>query len=764
LLSVGDVAAAEGRTGEQVYRQMCASCHGATGEGTAAKYPHPLVGNRSVGQLTRYITKNMPEDAPGKCVGEDAQKVAAFIYDAFYSKAAQARNRPPRIDLAHLTVGQYRNAVADLVGSFRSPGRWDEQRGLQGEYFPTRRFRKGKPALERRDSTVQFDFGKGSPDAKIQAKEFAIRWQGSVLVPETGDYEFIVRTDNAARLWVNAADRPLIDAWVKSGKDTEFRGTIYLLGGRAYPLRLEYFKSDKEKTASVELLWKVPHQAEAVIPGRDLSPHRAPETLVVTTPFPPDDRSVGYERGTSVSRDWVDATRDASLEVATYAVAHLAELAGVPQGAGDRSAKVRQFCRTFAERAFRRPLTEDQRKLLVGRQFEGGRDPETAARRVVLLVLNSPHLLYPEIDGSPDAYDVASRLSFGLWDSLPDRALLEAAAAGRLATREQVARQAERMLSDLRARAKLRQFFLQWLKVDPPPDLAHDPKLFPGFNQALASDLRTSLELFLEDVVWGEASDFRQLLQADYLYLNSRLARFYGLDLPADAPFQRVVLDPGRRAGVLSHPYVMATFAYTQTSSPIHRGVFLVRNVLGQALRPPPQAFAPLAPDLHPDLTTRERTILQTKPQSCQSCHGVINPLGFALENFDAVGRFRDREKGKPIDATGTYQTRGGAVVKFTGARELATFLAGSEEVHDALVEHLFHHLVRQPVQAYGPGQLAELRRFFAGQGFSIRKLVVEIMAASALKPRALAPEPHAAARAGDAKRGTAGPARAGGR
>ena len=151
-------------------------------------------------------------------------------------------------------------------------------------------------------------------------------------------------------------------------------------------------------------------------------------------------------------------------------------------------------------------------------------------------------------------------------------------------------------------------------------------------------------------MVWSPASDFRQLLLADYLYLNGRLARFYGGNLPADSSFQKVSLDPEARAGVLSHPYLMATFAYTSTSSPIHRGVFLARNVLGQMLRPPPEAFTPLPAELHPSLTTRERVALQTQPQACQSCHSMINPLGFTLEHFDAVGRYQAKEKDKPID------------------------------------------------------------------------------------------------------------------
>ncbi|HEY8505714.1 MAG TPA: DUF1588 domain-containing protein, partial [Gemmataceae bacterium] len=228
-------------------------------------------------------------------------------------------------------------------------------------------------------------------------------------------------------------------------------------------------------------------------------------------------------------------------------------------------------------------------------------------------------------------------------------------------------------------------------------------------------------------------SDFRQLFLADTLYLNGRLARLYGADLPPDAPFTKVPLGPGERAGVLSHPYLLAAFAYTETSSPIHRGVFLARSVLGRPLRPPPEAFSPLAPDLHPDLTTRERVALQTRPQACMSCHGMINPLGFTLERFDAIGRYREEENGKPIDASGTYQTLAGETVKFGGARDLAAFLADSPEVHEAFTAQLFHYLVKQPVHAYGPDTLAKLRESFARNGFSVRKLMVEIMAETAL-------------------------------
>lgn len=749
------------KLGEQIYQRRCLSCHGKQGEGSK-EYGHPLRGDKSIGQLSKYIAKSMPDDDPGTCTGEEAEKVAAYIHDAFYSKTAQARNKPAQIELSRLTVRQYQNTIADLIGGFRGPVKWEGPKGLHGEYFKTQRFwKKEDRIVDRVDPTVQFDFGVNLPDgSKTIGHRFAARWEGSVLAPDTGDYEFIVRTEHSTRLWVNDVKKPLIDRWVKSGNDTEFRESIHLLGGRVYPIRLEFSKGkqgvdDSKKKqdpppvkASIALLWKPPQQAVEVIPQRCLSPSKTPETMVLTTPFPPDDRSSGYERGTSISKAWDQACTDAALEVADYVAAHLEELAGANGGGSgpDDAAKLRDFAGKFAERAFRRPLSAERKSFYVDRQFQAAKNPEAAVKRVVLAVLMSPRFLYHELNDKLDAYDVACRISYGLWDSLPDRTLLEAAAAGKLSNQRQIAEQAQRMVGDLQTRGKVREFLFQWLRADRASDIAKDPKLFPDFTPAVASDLRTSLDLFLEEVVWDKSSDFRRLLLEDDLYLNGRLAKFYGAKVPADSGFQKVKLDEKERAGLVTHPYLMAIFAYTQVSSPIHRGVFLSRGVLGRVLPAPPAASAPLSPDLHAGLTTRQRVDLQTSPKSCQVCHVMINPLGFSLEHFDAVGRFRKEEKGKPIDSAGGYQSKAGETVAFAGARDLATYLAGSEEVHAAFVQQLFHYLVKQPINAFGPREAADLRQYFERHEFNVRELMVEMIARSALTPRSANPKPDSAA------------------
>jgi cytochrome c553 len=745
-------SAAEGIDGAALYRKACARCHGNEGQGTAKHRPM-LAGELAIPQLARQIRDTMPEDNPGSLSEEQARAIAGFIHPTFYSKEARERHAPPTIELARLTVRQYRQVLADLVAGVRHDVPPGEPPGLRGEYYKNRRFRRDDRVLTRTDAGVDFDFGTASPvPDKIEPHEFSIVWTGSILVPDTGEYEFIVHTEHATRLMINARNRPIIDAWVKSGTDTEYRAAIFLVGGRRYPLRLEYSKAkqgvddsktNKEKPppvkSSIRLLWKPPHRAVEAVPARLLSPREVPESYVVTQAFPPDDRSYGWERGTTISKAWDQAATHAALDAARYIADRIDTLAGTKEDDPERLNKIKDYARGFAERAFRRPLTPEQKQVYLERPFAVTADVSSAIKRLVLLVLKSPRFLYREVEGAGDDFDVAARLSFALWDSIPDQELWRAAAAQQLRTREQVVRHAERMLNDQRARSKVRSFFLHWLKIDPTSDLAKDSQRFAGFDGNVIADLNTSLELFLDDIMWGPQPDLRRLLLDDELYLNGRLAKFYGVDLPESAPFQRVKLNAGHRAGVLTHPFLMATFAYTGESSPIHRGVFLARGILGLSLKPPPEAVAPIPPTLHPGLTTRERVTLQTKPVNCMSCHEIINPLGFALETYDAVGRYRERENAKPIDTSGTYLTRSGRKVTFSGVRDLAQFLAQSDEVHAAVVEQLFHHLAQQSMRAYGADVQRELTVRFAGQECNMRKLVVEI-AAVAAQPSAAGP------------------------
>lgn len=285
----------------------------------------------------------------------------------------------------------------------------------------------------------------------------------------------------------------------------------------------------------------------------------------------------------------------------------------------------------------------------------------------------------------------------------------------------------------------MRGFFAHWLELEE-RDLTKDNTLFPGFDQATIGDLRHSLELFTDQVLWSESSDYRQLLLADYLVLNDRLRRLYSrqpaecsenLCLPpvetSESDFARIAMPPGERAGVLTHPYLLSAFAYPDNTSPIHRGVFLTRNIIGRPLKPPPIAVAFKDEEFAPDSTMREKVTQLTRATACMSCHSTINPLGFALENFDAVGRWRTMEKSKRIDTKSLLVTDEGNTVELESALDVARFAVTSEAAHRAFVSQLFHHLTKEDPSALGPGTLDRLRRRFVDDGYSIKNLMVQI-------------------------------------
>ncbi len=727
--------------GSAIYAESCARCHGEAGGGTDA-YPLALAGDLSVRQFTALVKETMPEDKPGSLSREEAHAVAEFAFNEFYSSVARARSRAPRIELARLTVRQHRQSLADLVASFRGTPNIGDKRGLRGEYFPSRHFRNR--AFERVDTSLEFDFGTDSPVEEIKdAAQFSIRWQGSLLANATGWYEFVVHTPQATRLFVNDNNLPIVDAWVKSGDENSHSGRVYLIAGRSYPIRLEFSrnnqgvsdekqhdKHEKLAPASIRLLWKPPQGVLEPIPSRVVAPDGSPEVFVCTTPFPPDDRSYGWERGTTISASWDEATTAAAVEAADYIAAHIDSLARTKLGDDKRTAKIKQFCHSLVERAFRAPMDEDIERQYIEQQFAAAERESVALRRVILLTLKSPRFLYREIGSVEGDSPTAARLAYILSDSPPPDWLSRQAVEGKLANESNRRRAAERILGSSLAQQKLHDFLQTWLQVNGEVEMQKDSEQFAGFDEAMVSDLRVSLEMFLEEVLNSPAADYRELFLAEEIYANERIVKYYGGE-SNDPHFVKYRLDEGRRAGVLTHPYMMARFAHHDATSPIHRGVFLARSVLGQSLKPPPEAVAPLAASLHPDLTTRERVAIQTRPAACMTCHHIINPLGFTLERFDAVGRYRTTERERPIDDRGHYQPRDGKVVEFTGARELATFLAESPQVSEAFVEQMFHFMVQQSIAAYGPDGKARLHRAFVESDYNMRQLAVEIAVAA---------------------------------
>ncbi len=747
VLSAGDALS----PGAAIYAEHCASCHGDDGEGVEDEVDEPLHGDRSLKSLARYIDKRMPDDDPDVLDAEQSQMVADYIYGKFYSQEAWAKNSPPpKAAFARLTNRQFRESVADLLGGFGNVPAIGEGSGLSGQYFQSDGMnKKARKAFDRVDARMDFDFGEGSPAEGMPADQYSIAWEGSLIAPETGWYEFKIVSPNGARLYLNG-DRQdgdgnhrddsgakrqtaLIDAWVSSGSEVrETSARMFLLGGRGYPLRFDYFKY-KDKRGMVRLEWKAPRSPWQVLGAPALSPAQAVRVAVVGTTFPADDASEGYERGTGISKDWYEATTISAVEVANEVVARLSRLSGVKDDAPDRPAALKEFVARFAERAFRRPLTDKLRDLYVVQPFAGELPPEQLVKRAVIQILTSPRFLYPEVVPVADDFTVASRLALGIWDSLPDEELRKLAEKGELHTRDQVLVQARRMVGDPRARSKMSGFFNRWLKLDVETELSKDPQAFPGFDDNMVADLRTSLERFVSAVINSEKSNYRELLEADYLLLNQRLADYYGVKMPEGGEFQAIKFDPALRSGVLTHPYLLARLAHHNITSPIHRGVFLTRNILGGILKPPPEANTFDDNTFNPNLTMREKVAELTRNKSCMTCHETINPLGFSLENFDSVGRFRTTEGEKPINPNSDFLTAEGNLIHLAGPRDVANYAVSSSIARQGFIRQFFQFGIKQNPTVYGYDTIAKLDATFLADGENVRNLMAEQTALAAI-------------------------------
>ncbi|MBL8891297.1 MAG: DUF1588 domain-containing protein [Planctomycetaceae bacterium] len=733
--------------GREIYAAQCASCHGEKGEGVEGAYAAALVGDDSIGQLSGVIAETMPEGSPEDCQGEDAVAVATYIHHEFYSEAAQLRNRPPRKALARLTANQLRQSYADLYAALGGGLMWAKpERGIQGVYFNGEHWNNDEKKIERVDPVIDFDFGHEGPGSDIQPKKFYIHWSGGLKVDHTGEYELVVHGSTSFMLHFGREGFVFFDNHVQSGAQTEFRRTIYLTAGRIYPIRLEMRQRERKTEtppAFMRLAWVTPGGTEEIIPAHHLIPGWCPPSFSLQTKLPADDQTYGYARGILVSQEWDHATTQAAVEFADAVALDLwpkfREQYLKDHAEASESLALKAFLVRLVGLAFRFRLDSEQEQRYVGQAIESQEEPTLAIKQCLLLALKSPYFLYPaaaELDSTP-ARQTVNRLAMVLFDSLPTDEDLE-----RLASQEKVSEQDVRNYAwgkwnDFRVQAKYRELFYQWMRLDAAKELQKDSELFPGFSAAVASDLRQSFDMELTELLSRNDSDLRALFSAKQVFTTSNLESFYGEAWAPESStangtrLVRSISNPNRW-GLLTHPYFTSSLSYRNATSPIHRGIVLYKYLLGRNLRPPADDFAPLSPDLHPNLTTRQRVELQTSPESCQVCHHKINNLGFTLENFDAVGRYRSEEQAQSINAAGLYVDRDGREQPLTGIGDLAEYLGNSPEMRKAFVHRAFQHFTKQPPGAYGPEVLDRLTESFVGSQCNLAQLVVEIAVVAA--------------------------------
>ena len=407
-------------------------------------------------------------------------------------------------------------------------------------------------------------------------------------------------------------------------------------------------------------------------------------------------------------------------------------------GAASAAACAAEIMANLARRAFRRPVTaEDVDRLLAfyeqgaaGGGFDAG--IELALRRLLV----SPEFLFRIVEDPPGlppgaAYalsdlEMASRLSFFLWSSIPDDALLDAAVRGALRDPAELEAQARRMLDDPRAEALVTNFAGQWLSLRNAAAVQPDEDLFPDFGEDLRQGFRRETEL-LFDAVLREDRSVVELLSADYTFLNERLALHYGVPNVRGSRFRRVVLDDPARGGLLGHGSVLTVTSHANRTSPVVRGKWVLENVLGTPPPPPPPDVPPLeAAAAGRTLTMREAMERHRANPVCASCHRVMDPLGLALEPFDAVGRRRTpNETRAAMDLSGALPD--GTV--FDGPAGLrAALLARPERFVTTVTEKLLTYAVGRGMEHYDAPAVRAIVRAAADDGYRLTTLVLGVV------------------------------------
>ncbi|MGE3510804.1 MAG: DUF1592 domain-containing protein, partial [Vicinamibacterales bacterium] len=361
-----------------------------------------------------------------------------------------------------------------------------------------------------------------------------------------------------------------------------------------------------------------------------------------------------------------------------------------PAAAAEEDRCARRIVSTLARRAYRRPVTDADLQPLLAfyADARARRGFEAGIERAIQAILVSPAFLY-RIESDPadvrpdDVYrltdlELASRLSFFLWSSIPDDELLDAAASGRLKDPVMLEQQVRRMLKDPRSSALASSFAAQWLRLRNISGALPDDVIFPNFTDNLRSAFVRETELFFNSIV-QENRSLVDLLTADYTFVNEELAKFYGIPHVYGSEFRRVTLTDPQRRGLLGHGSILTVTSYSDRTSPVGRGKWILENVLGTPPPPPPPNVPALKETsaLEKPKSMRDRMTAHRANPVCATCHARMDPLGFALENFDAIGRWRARgEDGAVVDASGAMPDG----TKFNGPAELRVLLARNAE------------------------------------------------------------------------------------
>lgn len=403
------------------------------------------------------------------------------------------------------------------------------------------------------------------------------------------------------------------------------------------------------------------------------------------------------------------------------------------------------FITKFGRNAYRRPLTAEEQSRYEALYKAVGSFAEGIGA-VVTTMLESPNFLYIVELGQADPklpkvvrmtpYELATRLSYFLWSSIPDGTLLDAAAAGTLGTMEGLQTQITRMLANPKARNTLNSFHVQWLDIETAGGLWRDSTVFPDFDKVTGLT-KAETQDFVNHVITKGDGKLETLLSAPFTIAPDALLAFYGAKRAAGADVKSPVdLDPKQRAGILTQAAFLSVHAAVNQTSPVARGVAIRRFLLCQDLPDPPPDVNAVAPEPKAGATTRERFSMHQSGVTCKPCHQLIDNVGLGFEHYNGVGQWRDKEEGKDIDATGTVVEGGDLNGNFDGAIELAKKLSKSDTVRDCVARQWFRFSLGRNESEADACLLQKAMQTFKADDYNIRTLISAIATGDAFSLR----------------------------
>lgn len=698
------------------YGQWCASCHGTFGEGGIG--PKLTDWTKSRQALVDAIDKTMPTNQPEQCVGACAEGIADLILKGFENQSCDPKQvvLPPR-RVRLLNRIEYTQTIRDLfapyvgqqmantmcldTGTCDDPATQSCQGGLcQPRACDQHLFVYDDGGQQLNTVHVAGSFNQWPPQqaqgglAMTYAPKHGVWLADTTLTEGTHLYKFVLNDQT----WITDPTNP-------NRQDDGFGGSNAVLN----------------------------ISCEANAPNNTFDQDWA-EGL------PGEQKQEGFSFDNSVETLFVG-----TLQLDTYlkngktlgalAKQHINAIATCTKG--QRSC-AEQTATTFGLRAFRRPLNPEEinaytNLIMAQENFDDG------IATMVRAMLSSPHFLYrfelgtKQQDGSYKLtpYELASALSYLYWGTMPDDALFELAKQNKLHDPNTLNTQARRLLADPRARTTLGRFAEQWLGIENVRTKAKNNVQFPQFTNELRRAMLRETQLFFTDIALDPQAQFAPLFTANYTFANKTLAQFYGLTGPQNDSFERVMDTTGKRnAGVLTHASVLSAYAHSDQTSPILRGLFVRGHLLCQDF-PPPPANAGNVPEVDGNATTRERINQHSDDPSCNSCHKLIDPVGFGFEHYDPIGQWRQSDAGQPIDASGDIlDIEGfgqGTSTPFNGVEALGQQLASTQSAPRCMTQQWFRFTYGYKESLGDRCTIDALNTQFKAKNYTIYELLVAI-------------------------------------